>query len=262
MIDLNHSSGFSPGPHTIGDMINDAIDAGILKRRAKEPKRLYLGASQLGDPCARKLCYSYSQTPPDQELSAKAIRIFDVGHQMEDFIGGYQDGADGVFKTAAARWFHDAGFDLKVKNSKGEQFGWSALDGKMRGHIDGVFLGGPKIPNMRYPAIWETKALSKKNWNKIKKHGLMIGNDTYFGQVQINMAYLDTFYTLFTALNKDTEETHHELIEFDHIKAQRLSDRALSVIRAVESGTLLERVASNPDFYLCQWCDYKARCWS
>jgi hypothetical protein len=67
---------------------------------------------------------------------------------------------------------------------------------------------------------------------------------------------------LFTALNKDSQELHHELVALDVRAAQVLSDKAVEVIRAAEAGELPPRIASSPDFYLCRWCAYAQRCWS
>ena len=64
MIDLNHGSGFVPGRSgpavaSLGEEINSRIDAGLAEVRAAEGKRTYLGASILGDPCARRVAYEY-----------------------------------------------------------------------------------------------------------------------------------------------------------------------------------------------------------
>jgi len=263
-IDLNSGSGAKIGARTLGDDINDAIDQGILNRRAKEKRREYLGASLLGDPCVRRLCYIYAgvDVDPGKEISPKTQRIFDIGHEMEDFIAGQQSDADGVFKAAAVRWFHDAGFDLRTHNSKGEQFRWTAVEGKMSGAVDGVILSGPLPEKIRYPVLWECKALGVKGWNKIKKHGVKVGSETYYGQAQVNLGYLDgTSGSLFTAINKNDESLHHELIEFDPSRAQALSDRGVDVIRAVESGHLLDRCANHSDFFVCKMCSYAERCW-
>jgi hypothetical protein len=260
-LDLNHGSGASTKPPTLGDSINDLIDAAIFARRAKQPARNYLGASLLGDPCLRKLCYSYMHTPKDRDFSAQVLRIFDIGHGSEDFLAGEME-STAIFKEAAARWLHDAGFDLRAKKSDGEQFGWEGLGGRVQGHVDGIIVSGPALQSMVYPAIWECKALNMKNWNKIKKHGLRVGSEEYFGQTQLNMAYLDIPYTLFTALQKNDEQLHHELIILDALTAQQVSDKSVAVIRASESGHLLPRIASHKDFYRCKWCDWRTTCWS
>jgi hypothetical protein len=265
LIDLNHSSGAKIAPLTLCDEINAIIDAGILRRREAEKKRTYLGASMLGDPCGRKLCYDFGGYPIDagRELTARTVRIFDIGHGMEDAMAEAIDSEqDKVFKNAAAQWFADGGFQLLTKNSKGEQFGWEALDGQVQGHIDGCLVAGPafKIP-LPYPSLWEAKALNKKSWSKIKKYGLKVGSELYFNQCQINMGYLGVFTTLFTAVNKDTEELNHELIEYDDGRAQQLSDRAVNVIHHVKQGQLLPRAFNNADFFLCKFCNWRKRCW-
>ena len=67
---------------------------------------------------------------------------------------------------------------------------------------------------------------------------------------------------LFTAVNKDTAELHHELVPFDAALAQRLSDRAVNILRATEAHELLPRVASTPDHYECRFCPWAKRCWA
>lgn len=66
---------------------------------------------------------------------------------------------------------------------------------------------------------------------------------------------------LFTALNKDTQALHHEIIRFDPAHAQALSDKAVEIIRAADAGELPPRIAAASDFYLCRLCPYRRRCW-
>ena len=66
---------------------------------------------------------------------------------------------------------------------------------------------------------------------------------------------------LVTALNKDTQALHHELVPFDRSVAQALSDKAVDVLRAAQAGELPPRIATSPDFFLCRFCPYSARCW-
>jgi len=262
MLDFGHNSGLKIAPPDFSDKINEAIDKGIIARRAREPRRDYLGASLLGDPCARRLVYTLMGVEPDEPFTARTLRIFDIGHGMEDFVAEqFGLGEEAVFKSAAARWFLDAGFKLLTRNKSGDQFRWKALDGRMSGAIDGVFIDGPAIETLNYPAIWESKALNKKNWSKMKKHGVKIGSELYHGQLQINMAYLDVFQSVFTCVNKDTQEVSHELVEFDPAVAQRLSDRGLEVITMASKGELPDRIASQPDYFVCKMCSYRGRCW-
>ena len=250
LLDLNHGSGFIYGRTaalSAGTQINAAIDAALVKERNADRPRDYLGASRIGEECARRLLYEFTHTPPDEgrDLDGHALRIFEAGH---------------VFEDLSIRWLRRADFDLRTRRKDGSPFGFSAAGGKFRGHIDGVIVGGPDV-GVTWPALWEHKALNAKAWSELVKRGLRESKPLYYAQVQIYLAYMELAVAFFTALNKDTEELFHEIVAFDAAEAQRLSDRAVAVIRAAEAGELLPRIAAAPDFYLCRMCPYQRRCW-
>lgn len=249
MLDFNHGSGcvYGNGAENQAQAINDLIDAALVSRNRKQPARDYLGGSRVGEPCARRLVYEYAHVPVDEgkDFDGRILRVFDAGHKFEDL---------------SIQWLRLAGFDLRTAKRDGSQYGFSVAGGKLRGHIDGVIVGGPDI-GVAWPALWEHKALNAKSWNDLVKNGLQTSKLVYFGQVQLYMAYMELTVALFTALNKDTEELYHEIVPFDAAEAQRLSDKAVAVIRAAECGELLPRIAANADFYLCRMCPYAERCW-
>lgn len=271
MLDFNHKSGINPGspqPQAdISDLINTAIDKALIAKRANEPVRNYLGASQIGEECERNLQYSYTHTPIDEgrEFTGQQLRIFATGHAAEEAIAETMDdagaAASSFFNALTADWMSEAGFSLTRFDEDGKQYGFETLGGKFAGHIDGVIVGGPVIPGLRYPCGWESKALKAKSWNKIKKHKLRVASPVYYGQLQTYMPYMELEQFLFTALNKNEQLLHHEVINFDATSAQALSDKAVRVISNSESGNLLPRIASNPDFYRCKYCDWAKRCW-
>lgn len=181
-----------------------------------EKPRAYLGGSRVGEPCARRLVYEYLHTSMDEgkDFDGRILRVFDAGHKFEDL---------------SVAWLRLAGFDLRTNKKDGQQFGFSAANGKLAGHIDGVIVAGPEV-GIAWPALWEHKALNAKSWNDLVKHGLQVSKPVYFGQVQLYMAYMELSVTLFTALNKDTEELYHEVVPFDPAEAQTLSDKGVTVI--------------------------------
>jgi hypothetical protein len=67
---------------------------------------------------------------------------------------------------------------------------------------------------------------------------------------------------LFTAINKDTAELHHELVPFNAELAQRMSDRAVRILAATDAGELLPRVAAQADHFECRFCPWAKRCWA
>jgi hypothetical protein len=250
MIDLNHGSeaiyGIAQGA-AVATRINALIDEALVARNRSQTPRTYLGGSRIGEPCARMLVYEITHTPPDpgKGFGGQTLRIFDAGHQ---------------FETLSIRWLRAAGFDLRTQRRDGEQFGFVTGNGRIRGHIDGVIVAGPDI-GVAWPMLWEHKSANAKSWTDIVTHGVQLSRPVYYAQLQIYMAYMDLGTALFTAMNKDTQALHHEVVAFDAAAAQALSDRAVDIIRAAEAGELPPRIAASPDFYLCRWCAYAQRCW-
>ncbi|MBI1209271.1 MAG: hypothetical protein GC191_18540 [Azospirillum sp.] len=247
MINLNHGSGYRLP--TIADAINGLVDMALVTERASQPPRRYLGASALGIACARALQFDYTATPkdPGRDFGGGILRIFAAGHRFEDL---------------SIRWLRAAGFDLRTHRRDGGQFGFSAAGGRIQGHIDGVVVAAPPGVGMAVPALWEHKALNHKSWQDTVKRSVAVSKPVYAGQIAIYQGYLDLpAPALFTALNKDTCELHHELVPFDGALAQRLSDRAVTVLRATDAGELLARHSTNRDHPECRRCAWQDRCW-
>lgn len=234
MIDLNHGSGFVAP--TLTTAINARIDAALAAARAREPKRIYLGASILADPCARRIAYQHRGEP--EVLDGRALRVFATGHILEDLL---------------ARWLKDAGFDLRTINPEtGGQFAFA--DGPVEGHADGIITSGPAL-GVDYPLLWEAKGLNDPSWSDLAKHGLKVSKPLYWGQVHVLMAELGLTVCLFTALNKNTSEIYHELVALDLREAQRLIDRAVTIAR----GWMPPRLEDGWGRY-CAFCPFNVTC--
>ncbi|WP_256996362.1 hypothetical protein [Methylococcus capsulatus] len=240
MLDYNPGALFS-------ERLTALIDAGLQRRQAGEPIRTYLGASRLGVACERALQFEYAQAPvdPGREFSGRMLRIFERGHRMEEAVVG---------------WLRAAGFDLRTHQADGEQFGFSALDGRLQGHVDGVIVGGPE--GFDAPALWENKCLGAKSWRELVKHRLAKAKPVYAAQVAVYQAYLALHErpALFTAVNADSMEISAERVPFDGGLAQRMSDRAVRVITATEAGELLPRGFADPAHVECRQCAWGLRC--
>ncbi|WP_392390560.1 MULTISPECIES: PD-(D/E)XK nuclease family protein [Nitrosomonas] len=220
----------------------------MQNKHAQQPIRQYLGASRLGIACERALQYEYAQAPVDygRETQGQMLRIFERGHIMEECM---------------VQWLCTAGFDLRTRKPNGEQFGFSVVDGRLQGHIDGVVVAGPE--GFAYPALWENKCLGNKSWRELEKKRLAVAKPVYAAQIALYQAYLELHEhpALFTALNADTMEIYAELVPFDAALAQRMSDRASKVISATEAGELLPRSFADSTHFECKFCPYAKRCW-
>ena len=244
VLDFNHRE----KPPSFCDAVNARIDAALVAENATRPQRDYLGGSRLGDICSRRLQYEYLKAPrdPDGGFSGKSLRIFALGHVLEDL---------------AIEWLCKAGFDLRTRNRHGEQFGFTAAGGRVQGHADGVIVAGPD--GFAAPALWECKSANAKNWREIAKHGVFKAKPVYAAQIALYQAYLGLTETpaLFTAINKDTCEIWHELVPFDAALAQSASDKAVTILRACDADELLPRHTTDPEHFECRFCAWKARCW-
>jgi hypothetical protein len=241
MLDFNSSA-------SVSERVGVLVDTGLYARRERESRRLYLGASRLGQACERALQYEYADAAVDygRETDARILRIFERGHVVEDCVAG---------------WLREAGFDLRTHQENGEQFGFSVADGRLQGHADGVIVGGPE--GFDYPCLWENKCLGTKSWRDLLKHRLALSKPVYAAQVAVYQAYLDLHANpaLFTAVNADTMELYAERVPFDAALAQRMSDRAAKVITATEAGELLPRSFADQTHFECRMCAWQDRCW-
>lgn len=240
----------------LSERITGLIDHALLERQDKQTPRSYLGASRLGASCSRALQYEYFKTPKDQgkDFSGRILRIFEAGH---------------VFEELMIRWLRDAGFTLTTEDHHGEQYGFSVLEGKLQGHIDGVITAAPEILGFEFPMLWEAKSLKNSSWKDTKKKGLTLSKPVYAGQVSLYQAYMEPEFpgistqpALFTAINKDTAELYFEVVPFNGELAQRTSDKGVRVLDACEAKLPLPRISRDPSHFECKMCEWQKRCWS
>ena len=240
---------------SMAERINALVDAALIAEREATPPRTYLGASRLGHACERALQFEFAGAPKDEgaDFGGQTLRIFAIGHELEDL---------------AIRWLRAAGLDLVTQKRDGGQFGFSVAGGRIRGHFDGIVAEAPAVLGLRTPALWECKTMNAKNWRACVKDGVAVSKPVYAAQIAIYQAYMEPSVpgisanpALFTAINKDTAELHHELVPFDADLAQRMSDRGVRILRATDAGELLPRIATSRDFFECRFCPWAERCW-
>jgi len=248
MLDFNHRP-------KVNEEISDLIDAALANDRDGQAPRAYLGASRLGVACERALQYEYLRTPvdPGREIPGRILRVFEVGHALED---------------VAIRWLRLAGFDLYTRTAGGGQFGFSVAGGRIQGHVDGVINAAPGEIGLQCPSLWECKTMNDKSWRDTVKRGVARSKPVYAAQMAIYQAYMEATVpgisrnpALFTAINKDSQEIWFELVPFDGGLAQRMSDRAVRVITATGAGELLPRHTTTPTHFECKFCSWQDRCW-
>jgi hypothetical protein len=248
MLNYNHRPNLS-------ETLTELIDLSLQSREAKQTPRVYLGGSRLGVACDRALQFEYIKAPvdPGQEFSGRILRIFEAGH---------------VFESLMVKWLAMAGFDILTEENDGEQYGFSTMDGKIQGHLDGVIVNAPESLGFTFPMLWECKSKGAKYWKLIVKKGVEVAEPVYAAQMSLYQAYMEEQFpgisqnpVLFTAINKDTAEVYFELVEFNGQLAQQKSDRGIRIVEACEAHALLPRISKDPTHFECKLCAWQERCW-
>lgn len=211
-------------------------------------KRDYLGASLIGNACARQIWYEYNHYDKEP-FEAKTLMNFADGHRTEDLT--------------AERLRMVPGIELHTHQADGSQYGFIALDGKFAGHCDGLIRGLLQAPKAWH--IWEAKCSALKKFNEFKKckkdHGeknaLKEWNENYYAQAQLYMHYskFNRHYT--TVALAGGREYDSCRTNYDGSVAEKYIERANKIIHATKEPP---RIREEKDFWLCRFCNFKDIC--
>lgn len=205
-----------------------------------EESRGYLGASSIGDECARKLWYGFRWARKPQ-FDGRLYRLFQSGHLAEArFVADLRSIGAEVYD---------------VDPASGKQFGFKDLGGHMRGHMDGA---GRRIPSGGEKwHVLEFKTHNEKSFADLKKNQVKKAKPLHYAQMVVYMGWSTMERSLYLAVNKNTDELYAERIEFDPVLFQQLLVKGERIIFGQEPPPKLNE---DPKFYLCNMCDFKDVC--
>ncbi len=217
----------------------------ILK---KEDRRGYIGASEIGRPCARAIWYNYTGASFEPRPYTTLWAAQD-GHRTEAVVAEMLR-----LVPTLNLWTHD-------KN--GKQFGFSAFGGKFQGHADGIIHGLIQAPKANH--VWECKAKNEKSFRafvKCKeaygdKDALRSWSEQYYVQAQCYMKGLKINRHYMTVALAGCRDIATCRTEYDKETADCFFDRAEKIIGAKEAPP---RISNKPDFYHCAMCEFKKVC--
>lgn len=215
------------------------LDKAILSER--EGARAYIGASFIGDECSRKI---WRRLRGDAEVyDPLSLRRFADGHDVEARI---------------IRWLKKIP-DIEVWDvgENGEQFGFTALDGKFQGHYDGVI----RIDGILY--LLEIKASTKMGTlEKLKEKFpeelcLQKWNEDYYaqGMSYCRKANIDNHLLICT----DAGGRNIIIVRTpaNHAFADALMDKAKRIADSVE----MPQKNGAKTWYKCKMCPFYKDCW-
>lgn len=206
------------------------IDAKLVE---SEPKRTtYNLTASRWSACDRKMWFNFRNVLTE-ELTAKTLRTFAIGHALEDML------CQGLEKAGLVVAMREA----KLLNK------W----GKTLGMIDGIV----KYPDGTFRLL-ENKTMNDKNFKELLKNGIP---PHYYAQVQLYMHHSGQLSNagnkltecLFQVLNKNTSELFTQRIPYDVHYAEAQTQRIELVVDS-------ESLPRGSESIECRWCNYRNFC--
>jgi len=195
--------------------------------------RPYLGMSQNGDPCDRKLWLGFHWAVSKQ-IPKRIMRIFRTGNDAEAKI------IDDL---------EQIGIEVSNQQAKIEGFA-----GHEFGHIDGECVGVPEAPKTVH--LLEMKTHNDRSFKQLVKQGVKLAKPMHYAQCMRYMGGRNLTRALYVAINKNDETYHVERIKFNQGYYDELVKRGRDIILAEQPpGLMFART-----WYECKWCDFHNLC--
>lgn len=218
----------------------EAIYAAYKQRGDAEPPRDYLGASEIGEDCARKLWYDYRQCG-QEDKPGRIYRLFKTGDIEEQRIIDDLRAIGCQVET--------------IDPDTGKQYRFTEFGGHFSGGFDGAVLGIPEAPKTWH--LLEVKSHNDKRFKEVAKKGVKEAKPKHYAQMQTYMGKFGFKRGLYVAVNKDNDEIYTERIEYEAVTYQANVNKALRIIQATEPPT---KLSDDPGYFACKFCHHNKRC--
>lgn len=226
------------------------IDRMREKEKSKEKPRLYLGMSQIGEDCQRKLYYSF-RIAKQKPMEAQGIRATEDGFLQEDIMARFLSNVPGI--------------ELYTRDPENptKQIEFLLLLDHFRGHADGIIKGILESPKTWH--IWEHKSVNlKKLGNLIKlraekgeKEALYHWDIIYYAQAQIYMHCSQLNRHYLTVTSPGGRDYISVRTEYNRKYAESIIEKAKNIIFG---NTIPAKLGERRESYACKFCAYIPVC--
>lgn len=221
---------------TLEEQIQEDINT-FCEKYYKQGHREHLGASEMGEPCWRKLYYKWRWVKQER-FDGRMQRLFNVGHSAEPRFIEYLKGI---------------GFEVREFNEDGKQFRISGHCGHYGGSLDGM-CKAPARYKITEDLIWLNEFKTNNTgagFNSVASDGVAKAKPKHFKQMcQYGYKY-NLKYGIYIIENKNDSSITVKIVELDWNLGRQLEDKAGKIIFATEPPA---RISENPAFKDCQGC--------
>lgn len=217
-----------------------AIYASYEAAREAQAERAYLGASEIGHPCARALWFKFRWAEV-QRFEGRMLRLFDHGNVEEARI------IEDLRRIGCKVWDRDP--------ATGEQWRYYDLKGHLSGGLDGVVSGLKEAP--KTPHLLECKTHNANSFNVLVKQGVGGAKPEHLAQMQVLCKLAGLARWCYVAVNKNTDDIYLERGEFDPHLTERWVSRAHEIIFSSQPP---DKISERSDWHECKGCAFKELC--
>ena len=219
--------------------------------------RGHLGASVVGDDCARAIWYGFRWAHRGK-FEPRMLRLFNRGHLEE---------------ARMIALLLMIGCEVLQQDENGKQFRIAFGDGHGGGSGDGVALRIPDLPPTTW-AVCEFKTHGEKSFIKLagkleewrlhrQRRGPFTGEGVrgahfkHFVQMQVYMRKMGIAAALYLAVCKNTDDLYAEVIHLDAEFADHFINRGEQLVWLRDPP---KRISDTPGFWKCRYCDKRPVC--
>lgn len=204
---------------------------GDAYRGADEGFRSHMGASLMGQNCARKIWLGW-RWAIKAKFPARILRLFNRGHLEE------------------ARFIAlllSIGVQVYQQDAQGNQYRISFGKGHGGGSGDGVGVGIPDVPTE--PLLLEFKTHNDASFKKLAKVGVREAKFEHYVQMNLYMGKMGLLFALYGAVNKNDDALHLEIVMFDKAIFDQFSERGEKLLRMMSPPP---KISNSPGYFECK----------
>jgi hypothetical protein len=229
-----------PDLNKIASLTRQAIDDYSLQL-LKGDRRKHLGASEIFNPCRRKLWYGFRWVR-ERTWPARMLRLFNRGHKEESRI---------------IDWLRGAGYVVyETDPLTAKQWQFSEYGEHYGGSCDGLASHPTYFPDQYI--ILEFKTHNEKSFKALQKEGVKKVKPEHYAQMSIYGRNFNCRVGLYAAVNKNDDDLHIELVELDWRLADEFSEKARQVVFATIPPPRFH--GAQPSHYICKGCEHLDVC--